>query len=237
MEQYYKIAGLTVMMDSFGRAAAQARPYEIDPAEPDLILKADRKAIQRRYPGMPEDECEYSATCVAFYQSLLDFDGLMLHASAVVMDGRAYLFTAMPGTGKSTHTALWRRAFGDERARILNDDKPALRWEDGQFFAYGTPWSGKSDLNLNLRVPLGGVCLLSRGEENVIEPFTGSGALFTLLEQTVRPADAAGRRKLMNLLEKLLATVPVWKMRCNMETQAAWVSYRAMSGCGKEETT
>ena len=234
-EQYYKIAGLKVRMDTFDRTRVHGRPYEIEPTEPDLVVDPDRDAVRERFPDMSEGDCEYFATGQTFYRKLLQFDGMLLHSSAVAVDGRGYLFTAMPGTGKSTHTALWRRVLGDDRVRLFNDDKPALRWEDGRFYAYGTPWSGKTDLNLNIRVPLAGICVLCRGEENRIERFGGMDALVTLMEQTLRPQDAKGRERLMSLMDRLLTHVPVWKMHCNMKPDAAWMSYTTMSGCGKEE--
>ena len=234
MEQYYKIAGLTVKMDSFGRTLTQAEPYRCDPAEPDVIIRSDWQALQRRQPHLNDEDCEYLSTGGSFYRQLLEHDGMLLHASAVVLDGRAYLFSAPCGTGKSTHTKLWLQLFGD-RATILNDDKPALRLEDGAWYAYGTPWSGKHDISTNLRVPVAGICFLHRSGENTIAPFSGAPAIFSLLEQTARPASAELRQQLMVLLDKLFARVPVWQMGCNMDPRAALVSYEAMSAGRKDE--
>ena len=75
---------------------------------------------------------------------------MLLHSSAVVVDGYAYLFSADSGTGKSTHTGLWKQHFGD-RAYIINDDKPAIRKVDGEWYVFGTPWSGKTDTSVNPR--------------------------------------------------------------------------------------
>jgi hypothetical protein len=128
---------------------------------------------------------------------------------------------------------LWLRAFG-ERAFVLNDDKPALRLEDGVFYAYGTPWSGKTDQNVNTRVPLAGICVLGRGQENVIRPYSGAAAVHDILEQTARSADAEFMVTLLELLDRLVTAVPVWKLECNMDPQAAVVSYSAISGERKE---
>lgn len=234
MEQYYKIAGLTVKMESFGRTEEQAEPYRCAPGEPDVIIRSDWQALRQRQPHLSDEDCEYLSTGGSFYRQLLKFDGMLLHASAVVVDGRAYLFSAPCGTGKSTHTQLWLRVFGD-RARILNDDKPALRLEDGVWYAYGTPWSGKHDISANIRVPVAGICFLRQAKENTIEPFAGVRAIFALLEQTARPAGADLRQQLMVLLDKLLTRVPVWQMGCNMDPQAALVSYEAMSAGRKDE--
>lgn len=234
MEQYYKIVGLTVAMDSFGRTVTQAQPYLCDKTDPDIIICSDWKSLQQRQPHLSDEDCEYLSTGSSFYRQLLSFGGMMLHASAVVMDGKAYLFSAPCGTGKSTHTGIWRRVFGDDRAVILNDDKPALRFEDGTWYAYGTPWSGKTDQNLNIRAEVAGICFLHQAKENSITPFTGPKVIHALLEQTSRPARAEYRIKLMELLDQLITQVPIWQMGCNMEPGAAVLSYETMSGRKKE---
>lgn len=233
MTEFYKIANLTIRMSSFGRTVAQAEPYRCEPAQPDIIIRSDWQALQKAQPHLSDEDCEYLCTGGSFYRQLLNFDGMLLHASAVVLDGRAYLFSAPCGTGKSTHTKLWLQAFGD-RAYILNDDKPALRFEDGAWYAYGTPWSGKHDISTNIRVPVAGICFLRQAKENTIRPFSGPKAIFALLEQTARPAGPQLRGQLMMLLDKLLTNLPVWEMGCNMDPQAAQVSYEAMSGGRKE---
>lgn len=235
MTKYYNITGLTVAMESFGRTEAQAEPYRCEPADkPDIIIDPRWQWLKNKAPYLSDDDCAYLASGNSFYNQLLGYDGMMLHSSAVVVDGWAYLFSAPCGTGKSTHTTLWRKYFGEDRARILNDDKPALRFEDGRFYAYGTPWSGKTDQNINIRVPLAGVCMLRRGETNTIRPYAGAKAIHDLLEQTTRPADPSRMGKLLELLDKLLTTVPVWELHCNMEPEAARVSYEAMSAGRKE---
>lgn len=229
MEQYYSITGLTVKMDSFGRTVTQAEPYLTEPvAEPDIVIGGDWRPLKEQQHHLSEEDCEYLVTGGSFYRQLLNYNGMLLHASAVVRDGKAYLFSAPCGTGKSTHTSIWRKVFPD--AVILNDDKPALRREDGRWYAYGTPWSGKTDQNLNLRTELAGICLLRRGEENVIRPYGGAKAIHDLLEQTVRPKNPRLLGNLLELLDKLLLEVPVWEMECNMDPDAARVSYGAMSG-------
>lgn len=230
MVRYYKIAGLTVKMDTFGRTLEQARPYLCEEAVPDINIAVNYNELRSEHPYLSVDDCEYISTCRAFYSKLLNFSACILHSSAVVVDNRAYLFSAASGTGKSTHTQLWLDTFGD-RAYMLNDDKPAIRYEDGAWYAYGTPWSGKYDISTNARVPLAGICFLQRGEKNEIMPFGGKDAVFAFLEQTIRPAYMSNRLKLLDLIEQLVKDVPFWKLSCNMEKEAAMVSYRAMSGC------
>lgn len=228
MTKFYKIANLIVAMDSFGRTAKQAEPYRCEELEPDIIIRSSWEDLQKRQPHLSAEDCEYLSSGASFYKQLLCYDGMMLHASAVIVDGKAYLFSAPCGTGKSTHTKLWLSVFGD-RAYILNDDKPALRLIDGIWYAFGTPWSGKNDCSVNIGVPVAGICLLYQAKENRIIPFSGKDAIFAILEQTIRPTEATLQEKLLELLDKLITTIPVWKMGCNMEEKAALVSYNAMS--------
>lgn len=229
----YKIAGLKVKMSCSGRTEKQASPYKCEPTEQvDITIPDDRlartwEAWHKEDPSASYDTLEYMATGALFYLYLLGYDGLMLHSSAVVVDGKAYLFTADPGTGKSTHTSLWLQHFGD-RAFILNDDKPAIRLEDGKWYAYGTPWSGKNDISKNCRAELAGIAVLEQGERNEIEPFAGVDAIFAIFSQVNRTKLPDDRIKLMELLDKLISAVPIWKLRCNMDPDAVTVSYNAM---------
>lgn len=151
---------------------------------------------------------------------LRPFGVLLFHGSTVAVDGKAYLFTAKCGTGKSTHTRLWRQVFGN-RAVMVNDDKPFLRVSPRGTVACGAPWSGKHGLDTNLEAPLSGICLLERGMENRIAPLAPGEALPFLLTQACSP-DARP------LVELLTETVPLWRMKCTRDPQAAETAYRAM---------
>lgn len=230
MKSKYKIAGLTVEMESFGRAVEQARPYLCESDQPvDIVISSNWEEKKEKYPHLSDSDGEYLASGFDFYKKLLHFGGFQLHSSAVVVDGKAYLFTANPGTGKSTHTGLWLQLFG-ERAFILNDDKPALRLIDGTWYAFGTPWSGKHDISVNTGVPVAGIAVLERGEINRIAPLGGQEAVLPIIRQCNRPKAAEYRVRLMALLDQLITQIPIWKLQCNMDPEAAIVSYEAMSG-------
>ena len=230
MRKFYRIAGLNVEMDSFGRTADQAKVYECEKFDKvDIMVHSLWEVNKNQYPYLSDDDGEYLATGSDFYKKLLRYDGFMLHSSAVVADGKAYLFTADSGTGKSTHTSLWKKLFGN-RAYILNDDKPALRLEDGIWYVYGTPWSGKHDLSMNERVPLSGIAIIERGEENRMERMKEISAIVPIIRQANRPKDIESRECLLRLIDKLLVKVPIWKLTCNMTLDAAILSYETMSG-------
>lgn len=172
----------------------------------------------------------YMESGFRFYGSLLRFRGLLLHASAVAWEGKAYLFSGPSGMGKSTHTRLWRSLYG-EAAQIFNDDKPALRYIDGKWFAYGTPWCGKDGINQNKKVPLAGICFLKRGEENRIRQLSAREAIPLLMGQThYRFRLAENMDRLLALLDALISDVPIYEMECLPDLAAAQLSSRTMRG-------
>ncbi|MGM9523043.1 MAG: hypothetical protein ACI3VU_01335 [Faecousia sp.] len=225
----YKIADLIVHMDTFGRTLRQAEPYRIADAPADLTIHSTPEALRQKHPHLSLEDCEYLSTGGRFYRQLADFDGMMLHASSVVVDDRAYLFSAPCGTGKSTHVRLWLKLFG-ERAYILNDDKPALRIIDGTVYAYGTPWSGKDDCSRNARVELGGIAVVKRAAENSIRKLQPHEAIFALMDQTARSVSPEAMQKCMATIGKIVETGKIYELSCNMDITAAKLSYETMSG-------
>lgn len=161
--------------------------------------------------------------------ALLDRDVLLFHASALALDGDGYLFTAPSGTGKSTHARLWRERFG-QRVVMVNDDKPLLRLTGSEVYICGTPWNGKHHLSRNTQAPLKGLCLLERDTVNHIERITPHEALPAVIQQSYRPEDRAALIKALGLADRLTQIVPIYKLGCNMDVQAAKVSCTGMRG-------
>ena len=190
-----------------------------------LDQEADEEGLRRR--KFTEPFLERAVIQDKLAQKLLERNTLLLHGSTVAVDGNAYLFTAPCGTGKSTHTRLWREVFG-ERAVMVNDDKPFLKITKEGVLAYGSPWSGKHGLANNISVPLKGICLLQRGTENEIRPLAPEYGIALLREQAHIPEGSALRGSVFALVDALLEKVPLWQMSCNKEPVAAEIAYRAM---------
>lgn len=223
----YRIADLLVQMEVTGRTRQQAMAYAVQENAPaDIVLECDIDQILELNPELQDrDVAEYMGTGAIFARELLGFQGSFLHSSAVVLDGKAYLFSAPSGTGKSTHTEKWCRLFG---ARYLNDDKPALRLVDGVWMAYGTPWSGKHDLSSNEGVPVGGVAVLRRGEENAITRMQPAQALPWIMSQTSYRLRRDQMEKQLELMDQFLRQVPIWQLYCRNEDAAAVLSHSTM---------
>ena len=160
---------------------------------------------------------------------LLEKDVLLFHGSAVAVDGQGYLFAARSGTGKSTHTRYWREVFGN-RAVMVNDDKPFLRIEDAGVQLCGAPWSGKHGLDANVTVPLRGICILQRGEENRIWKADPQLVMERLLHEACPPLEEGKQPAFCRLVQRLGESVPLWQMTCTKDPQAAQIAYEAMRG-------
>lgn len=157
----------------------------------------------------------------------LKYGAFLFHGSALCIDGQAYLFTAPSGTGKSTHTRLWREVFGD-KVLMVNDDKPLIRVTHDGVFVCGTPWDGKHRLSTNCEVPLRAICLLSRDTTNHIHPTTAKEAYSVLLGQTYRPKNPMQLMDTLTLLDKALGATSLYHLYCNMDPSAARVAYEGM---------
>lgn len=156
-------------------------------------------------------------------EKLLKRDTLLLHGSTVAVDGQAYLFTAPCGTGKSTHTRLWREVFRD-RAVMVNDDKVFLQLRQDGVWAYGSPWTGKHGIGNNISAPLKGICFLRRGAENRIGKAASGKWLPELIHQCFLPEE-----RYTSLVRQLAQRIPLWEMTCTKDPRAAAIAYEAMA--------
>ena len=231
----YKIAG--IVFDAkliYEYTEKLCKNYEYSGDEPVAfcveITDADIDAELALAPDFPRFYLE----SLALFRKLCDYclknsNGIIFHSSAIAVDGNAYLFTAPSGTGKSTHARLWREMLGD-RAFMVNDDKPIIRFEDGAFYVYGTPWNGKHRLDTNTKVKIKAICAISQAKENSIQRATTAEMVITVLNQTIRPKEASDMDKLLFLVEKMLTTVDLYKLGCNISREAAELSFKTMSG-------
>ena len=195
-----------------------------------VMDKADVDA-EKKAAGA-ENFPDYYLESLALFRKLCDYiltyrQGIIFHSSAVAVDGKAYLFTAPSGTGKSTHARLWREMLGD-RAVMINDDKPIIRYIDGEFYVYGTPWNGKHRLDTNTRAKVAAICEIRQGKENEIRRITPKDMLLVVMNQTIRPKDTEKLDNLFFILDKLLSSVPLYRLKCDISTEAAQTSFRAM---------
>lgn len=176
-------------------------------------------------PRLPDAYLESVVAYRKIAEKLPLYNAMVFHGAVVVLDGRAYAFTARSGVGKTTHLRLWLKAFGS-RAYVLNGDKPVLLWKDGRAYICGTPWKGKENLGEGGVLPLSGIGFLQRGEKNEACPMAASDALARFLVQVYMPKNGEALLQTMSLCDKVLSSVPLLSMHCNMDIEAAHVVER-----------
>lgn len=207
--------------------------FSVTATQADIEFERAKSAREDEVEGLPVREfpdayLETLAIYRKIAEKMLDYDTILFHGSAISVDGQGYLFTAKSGTGKSTHTRLWRELFG-ERAITVNDDKPLLKIEEDRVLVCGTPWDGKHRISTNIMVPLKGLCILTRAAENHIRRISPMEAMPMLLQQSHRSADPASVVKLLGLLDKMSKNTGLYCLGCNMDPEAAKVAYEGMN--------
>lgn len=245
MKAVYEIAGKRIEINSlYEEVHTLCRDYRcqtelpievsVCTQEADILFERERmhrtnQPENRAELPYPDSYLETLAVYRRLAEGLIDHKRLLFHGSVIAVDGQGYLFTARSGTGKSTHTRLWREQFGD-RAVMINDDKPLLEITEQGVLIYGTPWAGKHNLNTNTSVPLKAICVLSRDETNHIEKVEARKVYGMLLQQVYRPVSPIAMQETMKLLDLLMERVAFYELGCNMDPEAAVVAYEGMNG-------
>ena len=214
----------------------QCKNYLVpDDVPADLVLSTTEEDIRYEHQKSEEPKEHFSddyLESLAIYRKIAEYfpfhQTILFHGSAIAVDGKAYLFTAKSGTGKSTHTRLWREMLGN-RAIMVNDDKPLIRITEKETTIFGTPWNGKQQLDTNVSMPLSAICILERAPKNEMASISFSEALPMLIQQTYRPHEIAGIQKTLSLLALLKNSVRFYRLGCNMEPEAAEVAYRTLT--------
>ena len=154
---------------------------------------------------------------------------LEMHASTVVKDGRAYLFLAKSGTGKSTHSRMWMQAIPG--THLMNDDNPVVRcWPDGRVVAYGTPWSGKTPCYRNESFPVGAFVRIERAPENRLERLSVVEAYASLYSSCSGfKADRAMGDGLHAAISAAVQGAPSFAMHCLPDEDAARVCFNGIT--------
>lgn len=204
--------------------------YSVVTTQADIDYERDKSAMSTN--GLPiqyfsDGYLEELAVYRKIAENMIDYDTLLFHGSVIAVDNEGYLFTAKSGTGKSTHTRLWRKYFGD-RAVMVNDDKPLLKISDNSIIAYGSPYNGKHRIGNNISVPLKAICILTRAAENNIVLITREQAYPMLLQQVYRSSDMLKMAKVLALVDRLADGVKLYRLGCNMDISAAKAAYEGM---------
>lgn len=194
-----------------------------------LHISDDRidNLLKRMTPQTHRAQAEEFAYASAFNKAIIKHDAMLVHSSAIKYKGKAYLFSASSGIGKSTHTKLWQKAFGEE-VNIINDDKPVVRIKNGVCKVYGTPFDGGSGIAINDSAPLQAIVFLERGESNSIRKATINEIIKNLYFSTTHFVSKETAESMLHNFDKLTNYAEFYILTCNMDIEAAYLAYDAI---------
>ena len=224
-----RLAGIPVQMNNrFPELEWLCRDYVTD-EDPLITLSVTQAEIEEERAKQADIFTDGYLETICLYRKLalemLNHNVFLMHASVIEVDGEGYAFLAHSGTGKTTQTRLWLEHFGP-RARVINGDKPLIRvMPDGTFVAYGTPWCGKEGMGCNASVPLKALFLLERSTVPTCEPADQEYSIDRLFHQLLMPEKPEQVMLLLDMVDKLVETVPCYRLRCDMTDDSVTVAY------------
>lgn len=185
------------------------------------VVSASLKRVES-WGGADSDVRNFNLLGEIFRWHLLCRGGMILHSSCLRHEGKGIAFSAPSGTGKSTHTALWRRLY---RTEMINDDSPAVRMTEDGLMLFGTPWSGKSDINHNISAPFSALVFLEQSCSNRISRIPTSQMSTFLLRELIRPVYPELLLKTLDFMEQIIGATPAFLLQCTASDAAAKLSH------------
>ncbi len=224
----YRISDVNFkILPKSGYAKRHLQPYIVNDDNFDLEIVINNSDIEFEKTFVQECSfgmCESTAILRKISKKLSNqFDSFLLHSAAIKYKNKAYLFTAPSGTGKTTHIMLWKKLFKNE-VEVINGDKPFVRSSKDKFIVYGSPWNGKECMGCNTSAELGGIFVVCRSKENSVEKISPMQALPMLMRQTPLSFVREDAERLLDWFDKLLKSVPVFVLNCNMDDDAAKIA-------------
>jgi hypothetical protein len=229
----YEIAGLRVKIENrydFTTKFCQEYLSEDQTSQVHIVARASEEEFleEKKYSGKFSDGyieniCLYRSLCC----QIPLFNRMLLHCAVLEYEGKAYAFLGRSGTGKSTHTRLWKKYLGSPK--MVNGDKPILEWVEDGFIAHGTPWRGKESWGERTSAPLYGLCFLEQAKENSIRKLSPAEVSSRLFGQILLPEEEENVISTLELADKLIATTPAYLLKCDISKEAVKLSFEAMT--------
>ena len=105
---------------------------------------------------------------------------------------------------------------------------PIIRLVDGIWYLYGCPWSGKTEINTNKRVPLKALVFLERGKINEIERIYAPECVFKIIKQTIVSSYKDITAKALSNISQMVKDVPIYNLKCNISDEVPMVVAREL---------
>lgn len=183
---------------------------------------ADWKRVETDLSLVEKSESQFlnNFLMIALGMSSAPLRTVKMHASVTEFQGKALLFLGRSGTGKSTHSRLWREFISG--CSLLNDDEPLVRiCADGVVRVFGTPWSGKTPCYKNRSAEVAAFVHLHQSPENKLSKLKGTAALSSMLQSaSLMRCDSHNREQVLDTLVEVLGQVPVYRLDCRPDYEA-----------------
>lgn len=179
----------------------------------------------------------FTLSFMALEQRMLEQQGVILHCSFVEYKGYGILFSAPSGTGKSTQADLWEKY---RECRVINGDRALIQKQGDEFYAYGWPVCGSSQISRNTCVPIRGIIQIAQGKENCVKVEEKKIRLNQLLpEVTVNRWNAETYLKALDYIEEMLEKIPIIHYSCDISEQAVETleDYLFSQECSSKQAT
>ena len=173
-----------------------------------------------------DDQLELSSIHRKISNEIVKFDVFLMHAAAITLDGKAYLFTAKSGTGKTTHILKWLKEV--RGSNVINGDKPFISMKN-EPTVFSSPWSGKEGLFLNVSSSIEAIVFLERNDNNYIEKLSFNKAYPLLYQYVYKPTDANGMKKTLTMIKNMNGKVSFYSFKINnFKNDCVQVAYNAL---------
>lgn len=216
---------------SDGKTLYQRVYSGVENAKVFMTARQTKNLYHIYYPPEAEvtkpDEISFSRM-LYWEENFLDHNGFYLHSSCVDLNGKGVVFTAPSGTGKSTQASLWEKYLD---AETINGDRTIVKREADGWKGYGSPYAGSSYIFKNKSTELQAIIILEQGNENIISKVSPREAFITLYRETVQnPWNRNYMEKMMDLLERAMQEIPIYKLTCRPDREAVELVYNTVFG-------
>lgn len=145
--------------------------------------------------------------------------GLIIHSSSIIWNNKGILFSAPAGTGKTTHTHIWKQLYNTP---VLDGDATACRIINGKPYVYGLPWCGTSGEFMNYSVPIAAIVFLQQAEKNSIIKLDLHEAFIRLASRCfLMPWSENMANKFIDIIQEVAVCTGCYLLNCRPDREAA----------------
>ncbi len=225
----YKIADFFVKFNNhFGAMLDDMKPFLSDEdKKPDIEIEIDKETVEKALNTTHKGFVKGRIEGIFFHKALAEWlpykDAFVFHAAAFDIEKNGIMLAALSGTGKTTLMLNFKSLLGD-KMEIINGDKPIIRYENGEFYAYGTPFSGKEHLGSTGKTKLKALMFIKRGDENFVKRVSANDMTEQIINQIYLPENAESSKKTLFLVNEMLKSLDLYEITCTKDISAAKVA-------------